>query len=149
MHKNDQKTPPQGSYLQASSKHRFYDDSADQLETSNIITEQMILSEDSSSMALIESRGLPRVTSSPGPLRFESSAEASSFLTQSNSLLHKQATATMLMLQNDENDSESAQKFKSIENRGDGKEKASDFSRSEPPLETHHLQQDREAHHLL
>ena len=73
-----------------------------------MITEQMILSEDSSSMALIESRGLPRVTSSPGPLRFESSAEASSFLTQSNTLLHKQ-TGTL------QNDDESAQKFKSIE----------------------------------
>ena len=36
-------------------------------------------------MALIESRGLPRVTSSPGPLKFESSIEASSFLTQSYS----------------------------------------------------------------
>ena len=67
--------------------HRFYEDSGgDLLETSNIITEQMVLSEDSNSAALlVESRGLPRVTSSPGPLRFEpSQAEASSFLTQGN-----------------------------------------------------------------
>jgi len=43
----------------------------------------MILSEDSSSQALIESRGLPRVASSPGPIKFDqASAEASSFLNQ-------------------------------------------------------------------
>ena len=65
----------------------MYEDSADDvLESSNMITENMILS-DSSSMHLIESRGLPRVTSSPGPLRFESSAEASSFLTQNNNMV--------------------------------------------------------------
>jgi len=65
-------------------KHRFYEDSAgDLLETSNVITDQMILSEDSSSQALIESRGLPRVASSPGPIKFDqASAEASSFLNQ-------------------------------------------------------------------
>ena len=68
----EQKTPPQGSFLLASSKQHMFEDSADDvLESSNMITEQMILSEDSSSMHLIESRGLPRVTSSPGPIRFE------------------------------------------------------------------------------
>ena len=83
----EQKTPPQGSFLVSSSKRHMYEDSADEiLESSNMITEQMILSEDSSSMHLIESRGLPRVTSSPGPLRFESSAEASSFLNQENNM---------------------------------------------------------------
>ena len=60
----------------------MFDDSGDPLDTSNMITEQMILSEDSSSQAvLIDSRGLPRVASSPGPIRFDQSqAEASSFL---------------------------------------------------------------------
>jgi len=57
-----------------------------------MITEQMVLSEDSSSMALIESRGLPRISNSPGPNRFES-AEASSFLTQSN-LVTNEGTGT-------------------------------------------------------
>ena len=69
------------STLENIKNHRFYDDSAYLLETSNVITDHMIISEDSCSQALAESRGLPRAISSPGPIKFDqSSAEASSFL---------------------------------------------------------------------
>ena len=65
-----------------SSQQRFLEDSADQLDTSNLITEQMILSEDSSQQ-IVETRGLLRITSSPGPIKFDqAAAEASSFLNQ-------------------------------------------------------------------
>ena len=75
--------------------NRFYDDSADLLETSNVITDHLILSEDSCSQALAESRGLPRVISSPGPIKFDqASAEASSFLNQGGHQLQSQNSDT-------------------------------------------------------